>query len=66
MFPPVATHDPAAVEAATRAAYLAMFPKGDHQFVPRIFGWADDCFNGRYADYQPVDAHDVTSLFRAT
>ena len=60
MFSPVVTKDPAAVEAATLAAYLTMFPKGDPQFVPRIFGWANDCFTGRYGDYQPIDAryHD--------
>ncbi|HTI98690.1 MAG TPA: hypothetical protein VL527_07275 [Dongiaceae bacterium] len=60
MFSPVATKDPAAVEAATQAAYLAMFPQGDRQYIPRIFSWARACFTGQYADYQPIDAryHD--------
>ena len=68
MFSPVATKDPAAVEAATRAAYLNMFPKGDPQFVPRIFGWATDCFTGRYADFQPIDAryHDFEHTLQGT
>jgi len=37
-----------------------MFPDGDKAFVPRIFGWAVDCFTGAYRDYQAVDAkyHD--------
>jgi len=34
-----------------------MFPAGDRAFVPRIFGWATECFTGRYRDYQAVDAH---------
>ena len=60
MYSPVATRDPAAVEREVRTAYLAMFPDGDKAFVPRIFGWAVDCFTGAYRDYQAVDAkyHD--------
>ncbi len=57
MFLPVVTKDPAAVAAATQAAYLAMFPQADPQFVPRIFSWADQCFNGGFAGYQAIDAH---------
>ena len=57
MYPPVSTKDPRAVEVEVQAAYLAMFPKGDRAFVPRIFGWATEFFTGRYRDYQAVDAH---------
>src|SRR5207248_5890499 len=57
MYAPVSTKDPAAVEAELQSAYLAMFPNGDRFFVPRIFGWATECFTGNYGDYQPVDAH---------
>ena len=68
MFNPVSTKDPAAVEASTRAAYLTMFPKGDPQFVPRIFGWANDFFTGRYGDYQSIDAcyHDFEHTLQVT
>ncbi len=61
MFAPVATNDPAAVKTEVQAAYLAMFPQGDHEFVSRVFRWTEDCFSGRYADYQPIDAryHDL-------
>jgi hypothetical protein len=54
------TRDPTAVEVEVQAAYLAMFPNGNRSFVPQIFGWAIDCFTGRYADYQAIDAqyHD--------
>ncbi len=68
MFPPVATTDPVAVEQATREAYLAMFPKGDGLFIARIFDWAGDCFNGRHADYLPIDAryHDYEHTLQGT
>ncbi|MFM2294217.1 MAG: hypothetical protein RLZZ350_630 [Verrucomicrobiota bacterium] len=60
MFPPVATKDPAAVEQTVQGCLLAIYPKADAQFVPRIFDWAGDCFGGRYGEYQAIDAryHD--------
>jgi hypothetical protein len=68
MFLPVVTKDPAAVAAATQAAYLAMFPQADPKFIPRIFGWADQCFNGGLAGYQPIDAryHDFEHTLQGT
>lgn len=68
MSAPVVTKDPAAVAAEVEARYLAMFPDGDLQFVPRVFGWATDCFTGRYADYQAVDAryHDFEHTLQGT
>jgi len=56
MFPPVVTKDPTAVEMEVQSAYLTMFPDGDPLFVPRVFGWAIECFTGGYRDYQAVDA----------
>jgi hypothetical protein len=60
MYPPVDTKDPRAVEVEVQAAYLAIFPNGDRDFVPMVFGWAQECFTGAYKDYQAVDAryHD--------
>ena len=60
MFEPVVTKDAAAVENAVQEAYLSMFPSGDRFFVPRVFGWAHECFTGHYGEYQAVDAryHD--------
>jgi hypothetical protein len=68
MFTPVVTHDPPAVETEVQAAYLAMFPQGDQDFVSRVFGWAEECFAGRYADYQPIDAryHDFEHTLQGT
>src|SRR5580765_5044239 len=57
MFPLIVTNDPSAVEAEVQTAYREMFPGGDPDFVPRVFGWAIECFTGHYADYQAVDAH---------
>jgi hypothetical protein len=60
MFPLVATKDPTAVEMEVQAACRAMFPGADPLFVPRVFGWAIECFTGNHRDYQAVDAryHD--------
>jgi hypothetical protein len=68
MYPPVATKDPTAVEMEVQAAYLAMFPGGDRMFVPRVFGWAIECFTGNYRDYQAVDAryHDFEHTLQGT
>ena len=37
-------------------------------FVPRVFGWAIECFTGNYRDYQPVDAlyHDFEHTLQGT
>jgi hypothetical protein len=51
------TRQPGLVEAEIRAAYLAMFPDADPNYVRTIFLWAIACFEGRYLDYQPIDAH---------
>lgn len=68
MFEPVATNDPSAVKTEVQATYLAMFPLGDHGFVTRAFSWAEDCFAGRYADYQSIDAryHDFEHTLQGT
>jgi hypothetical protein len=58
---PINTREPSQVEAEVQQAYLEMFPKGDRDYIPRVFRWATDWFNGRYQDYQPIDAyyHDL-------
>lgn len=64
----VDTKDPAAVEAEVQAAYLAIFAAADPMFVPRVFGWAVECFTGGYQDYQAVDAryHDFEHTLQGT
>ncbi len=68
MYPPVATKDPTAVEVEVQAAYLSMFSNGDRLFVPQVFGWAIECFTGRYRDYQAIDAryHDFEHTLQGT
>jgi len=68
MYPPVVTKDPTAVEVEVQSAYRGMFPKGDLMFVPRVFGWAIECFTGNYGNYQAVDAryHDFEHTLQGT
>src|SRR5271167_4193096 len=64
----VSTKDPTAVAKEVQASYLAMFPQGNRLFVPGAFGWAAECFTGRYADYQAVDTdyHDFEHTLQGT
>jgi hypothetical protein len=68
MYSPVATSDPAAVEAAVQSAFLEMFPDAERNYVPQIFRWARDCFTGKYSDYQAIDAryHDFEHTLQVT
>ena len=68
MILPVVTKDPTAVEAYVQATYLAMFPRDDRRFVPRVFSLAVECFGGHRADYQAVDAryHDFEHTLQGT
>ena len=51
------TRQPALVEEAVKADYRAMFPQGNPEFITQIFGWFQSWFDGRYKDFQPIDAH---------
>jgi hypothetical protein len=64
----VSTKDPVAVGGEVQAIYLALFPEGDPLYVSRVFGWVIECFNGRYRDYQAVDAlyHDLEHTLQGT
>src|ERR1043165_7167268 len=68
MFPPVSTKDPAAVEASVQASYLAVFPNAELNFVPHVFSWVVGAFQGKYADYLPIDAayHDLEHTLQGT
>ena len=68
MFAPVATNDLPAVRTEVQAAYIAMFPLGDYEFVFRVFGWVEDCFAGRHPDFQAIDAryHDLEHTLQGT
>ena len=68
MYAPVVTKDPTAVQLEVQAACRTMFPDSDPLFVPRVFGWATECFTGNYRDYQAVDAryHDFEHTLQGT
>ncbi len=68
MFQHVDTKNPAAVELAVRRIYAAMFPQREAGFVARAFDWARQCFEGRYDDYQAIDAwyHDFEHTLQGT
>ena len=68
MFVEIDTKHPSAVHVEAKAAYTEMFPDGDPLFVINAFGWASDCFNGRYGDYQRIDAryHDFEHTLQGT
>src|SRR2546426_1721078 len=68
MYSDVVTKDPVAVEKDVQAAYLAMFPQGNPNFVPTAFEWVKDCFGGKYKDYQASDAryHDLEHTMQGT
>jgi hypothetical protein len=57
MLESVNTRDPSSVEGEVQAAYVGMFPQGNREYIPTIFGWAVAWFSGQYRDYQPIDAH---------
>ncbi len=68
MYQKDSTKNPTAAAAEVQTAYLEMFPQGDLMLVPRVFGWAMECFTGHYADYQAVDAnyHDFEHTLQGT
>jgi hypothetical protein len=68
MFGPVDTRIPHEVEEHVKSIYRAMYPEGDPSFVALAFDWASQCFNGRYADYQAIDAryHDFEHTLQGT
>ncbi len=64
----VNTRFPSEVGREVQAIYLSLFPAGEPEFVPRAFGWAEQCFSGRYDDYQAIDAryHDFEHTLQGT
>jgi hypothetical protein len=68
MFPAVDTKNAKAVQEEVHSIYRSMFPNGDQNFLPRAFESAVDCFRGRYANYQPIDAryHDLEHTLQGT
>ena len=68
MFPRADTRDWREVMPIVQSIHLELFPRAREEFVPRIFDWAVSAFEGRYKDYQPVDAkyHDFEHTLQGT
>lgn len=68
MFSPVDTRNPTAVEAEVTTLYRDLFPGGNAAFVREAFKWTLDCFEGRYAEFQAIDAryHDLEHTMQGT
>ena len=68
MLSPVDTRSPAAVERVVSAIYRELFPSGNGRYVAEAFQWAVDCFEGRYSEYQAIDAryHDFEHTLQGT
>lgn len=64
----VDTKDPGAVRTHVANIYRDLFPGAPLQFIENAFDWTSDAFNGRYADFQPVDAkyHDLEHTLQGT
>lgn len=64
----VNTKDVVAVSREVQMAYLQMFVDANPAFVPSVFAWASDCFQGQYRDYQAIDAryHDFEHTLQGT
>lgn len=68
MLTAVDTKDIQAVEREVQKIFQALHPKGDAFFVSRAFGWAHECFTGKYPGYLPIDAryHDLEHTLQGT
>jgi hypothetical protein len=68
MFSEVDTRVPGEVERQVQSLYLQMYPAAERTFVPQAFEWAAQCFSGKYADYQAIDAryHDFEHTLQGT
>ncbi len=68
MFPLADTKDPQAVKSAVDSIYLGLFPRANPEYIGRVFGWAVCAFEGKYRDYQAIDAkyHDLEHTLQGT
>src|SRR6478736_4025749 len=65
---PADTKKPSTVEREVCSVYVSLFPQADPSFVRRCFGWTMEAFQGRYRDYQAIDAlyHDLEHTLQGT
>ncbi|MSU31288.1 MAG: hypothetical protein EXS25_01245 [Pedosphaera sp.] len=60
--------DPLKVAVQILEDYRALFPDATPDFVPRVFGWLMDAFEGRMLGYLPIDTgyHDLEHMLQGT
>jgi hypothetical protein len=68
MFPFVDTRDLAAVQREVESIFASIFPEADAAFIPRVFGWTEQFFTGKYPGFQAIDAqyHDLEHTLQGT
>lgn len=68
MFSEVDTKNSEAVRQEVGRIYLATFPSQSLEFISEFFSWTEDSFNGRFDDYQAIDAkyHDLEHTLQVT
>ncbi len=57
MGPKIDTSNPQAVAREVQAMYVDLFPGANPVFVSQALGWLKQSFEGKYAEYQPIDTH---------
>jgi hypothetical protein len=67
-FPVVNTKILPEVRKAVTEIYVRLFPGASPRTIEDAFKWAQDCFAGEYADFQPIDAkyHDLEHTLQGT
>jgi hypothetical protein len=67
-FREVDTKDLGAVRAEVLKIYTHLFPDGSVNFVQEAFQWVAAAFEGRYGEYQAIDAkyHDLEHTMQGT
>src|SRR5204863_7908102 len=68
MFREIDTKNVEAVRKEVTTIYQSIFPGAGTDFIAKAFGWAEDCFAGRHAEYQAIDAkyHDFEHTLQVT
>lgn len=58
----------AEVQREVLAVFQSIFSRETTVFLKNSFAWTNDCFTGKYRDYQPIDAryHDLEHTLQVT
>src|SRR6476619_3028129 len=64
----VDTRKPRKVQKEVQSVYRRWYPDGEPGFIATAFDWIAECFDGKFADYLPIDAkyHDFEHTLQGT